>query len=203
MTPHSFNAQSKNVLFIYILCSHENVRETGKKGLMLPKSSEEGFTSSPPPRFPDMVKYFHRRADILLKSGDCYSTAAGKLPFSPAILIEALGFLRLCLEESAGVSEEDRFTGKTLDNVREYLLKIQPTDLSPVELYLELLLQSLGPAGGGAYTHIIYGNTLLLFTKIFDTMHSSVHDYAVFGSVVENIILSFRYITLSSNDYIE
>ena len=119
---------------------------------MLPKAAEEGVNVSiTTPPFPDMVGYLYERANKLFRSGDCFATAVGKLPFSPAILTEALAFLRLCLEESAGVSEEERLTGKTLPPVRAYLLRLA-TSGQPgggcVDMYLELLLQSLGPAGG-------------------------------------------------------
>ena len=143
---------------IKVLFSQDNIREAGKKGLMLPKSNEERVNVSVAtcPSFPDVVGYFHHRAKLLLKSGNCFVTAAGKLPFSPAIMTEALGFLVLCLEESAGVSEEQRLSGTALAPVSHYITQlVSPTSTSPqtpVDQYLELLLQSLGPAGGTGYT---------------------------------------------------
>ena len=114
---------------------------------MLPKISEEGVTTKPP-SFPDMVSYFHKRAAIMLQSGDCFATAAGKLPFAPAIMSGALSFVRLCLEESAGVREEDRLTGSTLSPVSLYLAGLVTPGQTCIDQYLELLVQSLGPAGG-------------------------------------------------------
>ena len=120
---------------------------------MLPKISEEGVTvvTTKPPSFPDMVSYFHKRATIMLQSGDCFATAAGKLPFAPAIMSGALSFVRLCLEESAGVREEDRLTGSTLSPVSLYLAGLVTpgqAEQTSIDQYLELLVQSLGPAGG-------------------------------------------------------
>jgi proteasome component ECM29 len=133
--------------------SQDSIREAGKKGLMLPKSNEERVNTSVAtcPSFPDVVGYFHHRAKLLLKSGNCFATAAGKLPFAPAIMTEALGFLVLCLEESAGVSEEQRLSGTALAPISHYLTQlVSPPSTSPqtpVDQYLEVLLQSLGPAG--------------------------------------------------------
>ena len=137
------------------------MREAGKKGLMLPKPTEGSVKGSMavPPSFPDMVGYLHKRANILLKSGNCFVIAVGKLPFAPAIMTEALGFLRLCLEESAGVSEEQRLSGTTLAPVSLYLTSLGTPHLTPdsncVDQYLELLLQSLAPAGGKETVHSV------------------------------------------------
>ena len=87
----------------------------------------------------------------MLQSGDFFATAAGKLPFAPAIMSGALSFVRLCLEESAGVREEDRLTGSTLSPVSLYLAGLVTPGLAEqtcIDQYLELLVQSLGPAGG-------------------------------------------------------
>jgi proteasome component ECM29 len=128
--------------------SQDNVREAGKKGLLVPTSSKD-VAKILPPSFSDMVGYFHKRASLLLQSGDCFATAAGILPFSPAIMTEALTFLQLCLEESAGVSEDDRLAGTTLFQVSQYLSGlVDPGALgTSVDQYRDLLLQSLGPAG--------------------------------------------------------
>lgn len=129
--------------------SKEDVREAGKKGLILPTSSEEGVNSAP--AFPAIVGYVHTRAGLLLKSDSCYTTATGKLPFAPVIMTEALKFLWLCLETSAGVSEGDRHGNTALVPVAGYLTGLQQSssDIAPcVNQYLDLVLQSLGPAGG-------------------------------------------------------
>lgn len=91
------------------------------------------------------------QAQLLLQSGNCYSTTAGKLPFAPAVLTQGLKFLQLCLETSAGVKEEQRLTNQTLVPVSGYLEKLHAASSNSVDAYLDLLLQSLGPAGG---THI-------------------------------------------------
>lgn len=49
-----------------------------------------------------------------------YSTAAGKLPFSPPVLSGALKFLRLCLEFSAAVSKEQKQASRTLPAIASY-----------------------------------------------------------------------------------
>ena len=133
--------------------SQDNIREAGKKGLILPKPSEEGVNvvSIHPPSFPDMVHYFHKRATIMLQSGGCFSTAAGKLPFAPAIMSSALTFLWLCLEESAGVKDEERLADKIRAPVTLYLSGLVAAGRDEevcVDQYLELLMKSLGPAGG-------------------------------------------------------
>lgn len=91
------------------------------------------------------------QAGLLLQSGNCYSTTAGKLPFAPAIMTEGLKFLQLCLENSAGVKEEDRLTNKTLVPVSRYLENLHTSSSTCIDEYLDLLLQSLGPAGGGTF----------------------------------------------------
>ena len=151
---------------------------------MLPKSNEERVNVSvaDPPAFPDMVQYLHKRASMLLKSGNCFTTAAGKLPFAPSILTEALVFLRLCLEESAGVSEEQRLSGTTLAPVSHYLTHIvAPSPPVPgntcVDKYYELLLMSLDPAGGTEYIDTL--NVFSYFTDFFSDLE--LHSVAVVG----------------------
>ena len=97
-----------------------------------------------------MVGYLHKRAAILLESGNCYVTAAGKLPFAPAIMTEALKFLLLCLECSAGVTSEHRLTNTALKPLTHYLSQLTT---ACIDEYLDLLLQSLGPAGGNISGH--------------------------------------------------
>lgn len=94
---------------------------------------------------------YHFQAGLLLQSDNCYSTTAGKLPFAPAVMTQGLKFLQLCLETSADVNEEQRLTNQTLVPVSCYLDKLHGTSSNCVDAYLDLLLQSLGPAGG---THI-------------------------------------------------
>ena len=64
-------------------------------------------------------------------------------------MTEGLKFLRLCLEVSAGVKEEECLRNETLLPVARYLSEQQGATSSCVDEYLDLLLQSLGPAGGG------------------------------------------------------
>lgn len=141
---------SSIALFLY---SKEDVREAGKKGLILETSSEEGVNDdvTTPPSFPDMVNYVHKRATIFLTSGGYYKSAAGKLPFAPAIMTEALKFLRICLEASAGVTMEHCLATTTLVPVSSYLSALYSSSsvsIQCVDEYLDLLIQSLGPAGG-------------------------------------------------------
>ena len=129
--------------------SKEDVREAGKKGLILPESSDKGVNTAP--AFPAIVEYIHIRAGLLLKSDSCYTTAVGKLPFAPVIMTEALKFLWLCLEASAGVSEGDRHGNTALVPVASYLTCLGTADSATapcVSQYLDLVLQSLEPAGG-------------------------------------------------------
>ena len=59
-----------------------------------------------------------------VQSGHCYSTDVGSLPFRPPMLSECLKFLRMCLLESAGVTEEQRMTSQTLKPIAKYLAGI-------------------------------------------------------------------------------
>ena len=63
-----------------------------------------------------------------------------------------LRFLCLCLESSAGVTEQQKLTNDMLAPISRYLSELQTTsseDGSCVDNYFELLQLSLGPAGGG------------------------------------------------------
>ncbi len=53
-----------------------------------------------------------------------YSTAAGNLPFSPLVMSEALKFLRLCLDCSAGVTKEQRQRSQMLPAISVYLKEL-------------------------------------------------------------------------------
>ncbi len=53
-----------------------------------------------------------------------YSTAAGNLPFSPLVMSEALKFLRLCLDCSAGVTREQRQRSQMLPAISVYLKEL-------------------------------------------------------------------------------
>ena len=68
-------------------------------------------------------------------------------------MTQGLKFLQLCLETSAGVKEEQRLTNQTLVPVSCYLEKLYAASSNSVDAYLDLLLQSLGPAGG-THTHV-------------------------------------------------
>ena len=90
---------------------------------------------------------------LSLQSSNCYSTAVGKLPFAPTIMTQGLGFLRLCLETSAGVTTEQRLSNGTLTPLTRYLSEMEASVTGGgggcVVKYLNLLQLALGPAGGG------------------------------------------------------
>lgn len=130
--------------------SKEEVREEGKKGLKVPTEGESP-QGAVPPEFTNMVQYFHKRASLSLQSGGGHTTAAGTLPFPPPVLAEGLRFMRACLSHSAGVTEEQKLTNRTLGPITTYLAQLSGSaegeDAKVLPNYLELLKNALTPAG--------------------------------------------------------
>ncbi len=62
---------------------------------------------------------------LLERSGQVYATAAGKLPFPPAVLSEGLKFLSLCLSHSAKVTDEQKLQDRSLPVISAYVAKLR------------------------------------------------------------------------------
>ena len=75
----------------------------------------------------DPHTYTHIQSTLALESGQAYSIATGKLPFSPPTLSEAVKFLQACLADSAKVTREQVLTNQMLPSISSYLERVVET----------------------------------------------------------------------------
>ncbi|XP_031556184.1 proteasome adapter and scaffold protein ECM29-like [Actinia tenebrosa] len=155
---------SRYVCMLAVADVKDDVRDEAKRGLRLIKDHSRLHTSSAQqteqtpsdrlPPFTDIVNFVAKKAGERLKGTSCYTAGHLKLAFSPTIFTEVIRYLRRCLSDSAGVTEEDEVNNESLGVITRYLQSllddIMDTDISTSAIgrYLDLLKQALQPIGG-------------------------------------------------------
>ena len=141
--------------------SSNDIREEASRGLLFQQHKKNDGDDGPSlPDFGQLINFIHQTLNGGSGYKQSYITVAGTLPFSPAVLINMLHYLHLCLNASAGVTQEDIDNDLSLIPLSEYVQNILKEQDTVLYHYLAFIQESLKPAGSYNLHAAALGNLL-------------------------------------------
>ncbi|XP_044163962.1 proteasome adapter and scaffold protein ECM29-like isoform X2 [Acropora millepora] len=155
----STHISSRYVCLLAVADHKDDVKEEARRGLRFSQGSDLTSTHIDKidyilPVFPELVSFVAQKSVERLRSKSHYTAGSAAIPFTPLVYAQVLLYLQRCLEQAAGLTEENRIKNCILPSVAPYIQKLlsglttEDFPTSPLGKYMELIKEALVPIGG-------------------------------------------------------